>query len=225
MKKYYLFIGVLIMVSLLVVGLQINTGKGPAKDKKIVSDISLINAAVDRYTQENRKMPAKLSDLDLESDLKSRLANYEYKVTAREKYEICAVFETDATNKYQSSYSDSYPDSHKKGYQCFKQESYLPYEPPPNPIPARASTQYPGLCGQTVAGFVLKSQTLLSIDTKTRQLSTSSVSNSKFTWTGNEPPAYNSKCAKITLSELKLNDLVDVYYQSDILIAIQKQTN
>jgi len=101
-------------------------------DLAIANKLSQIDNAINAYYGENKKLPAGLKDLLgggstyylLESDITDPGADktFEYKVVAKDAYELCSTFKTD--NRQQAKDKSVYVDTrwlHGAGYQCLKQ--------------------------------------------------------------------------------------------------------
>lgn len=135
MKKYYLAMTVLAVVSLGAVVWHYAISRGAAEDDRKVRDITSLRMAVDNYYQEKGDLPTSLSDLSLDDDVAKRLPKYEYSHT-NDSYTLCATFANDLSAdgaKYASG--DSEPYYHKKGRQCFTSEvtNYDFYDSSNNP--------------------------------------------------------------------------------------------
>ncbi len=101
-------------------------------DQAIINKFSQIDNAINAYYSENEKLPAALSDLlnggslyfITENDITDPGTNkaFDYKVSAKDTYELCAVFQT--ANKEQGADKSFFFDTrylHDAGYQCLKQ--------------------------------------------------------------------------------------------------------
>lgn len=86
-------------------------------DNRRINDLQQLTQAVDQYWTRNARLPEALADLQnrreyyIPSLLDPRTKeSYEYIVTAGKNYELCAVFETDAsTEAAKAKYSQPYP--------------------------------------------------------------------------------------------------------------------
>lgn len=117
-------------------------------DQAIVNKFSQIDGAVNAYYGENKKLPADLKDLlgggstyyITENDIIDPGTNkvFEYKVDAKDAYELCATFKTE--NKSQADDKSIYVDTrwlHDAGYQCLKQRVTLLDSKIPASVPIR----------------------------------------------------------------------------------------
>jgi type II secretory pathway pseudopilin PulG len=120
MRKYYLAMLIVAAVGLIAVVWQYTLSRGTASDQRKVGDISEMQSKLDTYYQDNAKLPANLSDLDLSEDLSKNLSDYEYTKTSK-SYTLCANFKTDASN---ADYGDDSVYFHGKGRQCFTQDVF-----------------------------------------------------------------------------------------------------
>ena len=119
MKKYYIAMAILAVVSLGAVIWHYAISRGAASDERKVSDITTLQLAVNNYAQDKGTTPASLGTLSLEGAIAKRLSDYEY-LPGDNSFTICATFATDASlddATYGSSSESSY--WHKKGRQCF----------------------------------------------------------------------------------------------------------
>lgn len=125
-------VSTILIIALLVVSAgQIRSTK---QDDMTENDLSNIQTAVLTYGGDNAgKLPASLSDLSLTSATADRLDRYEYHVIDDKRYELCADFLTDTTNRSGQTepvpamreVPDVYPSywsfrDHTKGRVCFK---------------------------------------------------------------------------------------------------------
>lgn len=128
-----LFIVLFSCIGIAVLGLQapaIVKQRNTQQDAKTSTDLLSINIAVESKGSSDSKLPEKLSDLNLDGDIKSRLSKYEYnpKINGVD-YELCAVFKADTTKPKVKSASDDYAGSssitsndyysHHSGRVCF----------------------------------------------------------------------------------------------------------
>lgn len=105
-------------------------------DQAIVNKLSQIDNAINAYYGENKKLPADLNALinggstyyTLASDITDPTTGkiFEYSITAKDGYELCATFKTE--NKSLVNDKMVYVDTrwlHNAGYQCLKQRVTL----------------------------------------------------------------------------------------------------
>lgn len=241
MKRYYVFIAILTIVSVGAVVGQYFTSRGSTHDSQTVSDLSLLQTSADDYATANSRLPATINDIVVKTPphgFKDRLSHYSYRVTASNTFELCADFETDASSRYSSiSTLDDYPGDHKKGHQCFSHKSYAILTPVDKAQSAAINTTTLGSTGLTVCNVKTTAVSFTTgiinaVDTKNSSITirpgvaTGSSTIQGFAWTATTvPPAYDASCAKLTLDTLKAGDSVAVYYPqgSNTAVAIQKQ--
>lgn len=135
MKKYYAFIVCLILFSTIVILAQISTSKGPTEDRKTVQDLQTISYQVEDFARDKKRLPTSLTELSFKADVEKRILNYTYTSKTRSKYELCATFKTDASQKSSrggtsKTISDAY--YHQKGFRCFEVEVYFLEHPLPS---------------------------------------------------------------------------------------------
>lgn len=155
MKRYYIFLAIVAIISGLAITGDYLMRRGPVYDNQAVSDIRAIASAVDSYYLSQNHLPSQLQQLgSLAADTKQRLARYEYRRVSTNSYQLCATFKTKhvtpggiidpATpipasttrtpgaavmpNKILSPVPPN-PDNHDKGFQCFTyyEISIMPY--------------------------------------------------------------------------------------------------
>ncbi len=134
MRKYYIFITLLCLLSVgLATAVIILTGT-PAKQKALqldetrLSDFSSISAEINNFYYVNDKLPNSLNQLKIDAHYIRTTdpetgGSYTYKTTSSNAYELCATFSTDSKDDNRGTTSDmSYPykinRGHKKGYDC-----------------------------------------------------------------------------------------------------------
>ncbi len=225
MKRYYIFIIFLVAFSSMAVAGQYFTSRGSTSDIQTVNDLSLLQTSVDEYGVKNSRLPTDINQIPVNyppRGFKDRLVNYTYKPSSS-SYELCADFKTDAKSRYSGPGASEFPSAHKKGHQCFTRQSEF-FTPPP---------VSPGLvvCGTRISAISSDIDTISSIDLKNNSLTakpasaTTSVTTG-YSWpAGTVPPIYDANCTKLSLSQLKLGDMVAVYVPegSNTAVAIQKQ--
>jgi len=226
MKKYYLAMVGIFLLAAMAIGWNISVTKDPASDNRREADLGSIETAVQRYATKNNKLPASLSSVDLTSDIKGRVKEYDYKPGVGEKYQLCATFKTDTT-KQAASYAtadSADPAIHKTGRMCFDYEVYGVYSATPaypTPAPISSGTAANSVCTTILPASALSdSGTVAKIDTKVGSLTTDVDT---YTWNASAPPlVYNADCKLVGVSTLKVGADIDVYYSStQKLLAIQ----
>jgi hypothetical protein len=117
-------------------------------DERRISDLQQITFAIDSYWQQNKRLPESLENLHdgryyyVESISDPKTGDvYEYLVIDAERYELCAVFETTATEQEKQrgvpkAFSEQIWD-HDIGRGCFNLEVRKPVQGEPILIPAR----------------------------------------------------------------------------------------
>lgn len=100
-------------------------------DLEVLSHFSQIDATVNNYYLESKRVPEKLDDLKEQTPYLNAAAlrdpqngeAYNYQKNSDTEYQLCATFQTDNTgpaNMQDYTYSDRWP--HGEGYQCLKQK-------------------------------------------------------------------------------------------------------
>lgn len=118
MKKYYIAMALLIIFATAAATTLYFLNRGFANDDLRAADISRLQAAVQKYAVDNKKLPDNLKDLKLETSLP--LIDYSYQKNSSSDFSICSTFKED-TRKISGDYSvSSNPIVHSIGYQCFK---------------------------------------------------------------------------------------------------------
>lgn len=134
------------------IGYQVMSS-GLRRDAQAVTDLTALASKIEAYQSKKNKMPAKLSDLSVNSKLEDRLNRYSYSVKKGTKFELCADFSRSAKPEEEESQDDpiyslnsgasdsllaqnktiaSQVKSHDKGKQCYTQDAdpysyYSPY--------------------------------------------------------------------------------------------------
>lgn len=132
-----------VVLAIVFAAIPLQKQRGAYVDSLKVNDMRQLERAVSTYSSKNRKLPEKLDDLELSKEVKARSASlaYQYKKGTGNKYQLCAYFATDASDKkdtttsripsisslsgaeYNSSYDypveDESVTNHKQGDQCF----------------------------------------------------------------------------------------------------------
>lgn len=97
-------------------------------DEQRSQDLERLEASVNEYARENNgTLPDGLDELNqnVKNDVKGSLSDYDYTKSDSNTFELCAVFATDTTDRYDRySYAESANDyySHPRGMQCFTVE-------------------------------------------------------------------------------------------------------
>jgi type II secretory pathway pseudopilin PulG len=120
-------------------------------DQNIINRFSQIDNAINAYYGENKKLPTDLNALInggstyyiLQSDITDPATGkaFDYKVSAKDAYELCATFRT--ANRAMAEEKSYYVDTrwlHDSGYQCLKQRVVLldnNAKPLPASVPVR----------------------------------------------------------------------------------------
>jgi type II secretory pathway pseudopilin PulG len=138
MRKYYVFITLLCLLSIGLVAAAIVLTGTPATqrarqlDETRLADFSGLAAAINSYHAAHDELPQTLEELKEETEYISTedpetKTGYAYKITSDDAYELCATFSTDSKDNPGNTARDSsypYPYSssrdHKKGYDCIK---------------------------------------------------------------------------------------------------------
>lgn len=135
MKKYYIFIAFISLLSIGVIFGHYAITKASVADQRAMDDLRQIKTAIGDSVQKKSKLPASINDLELEGDTKKRVSSYGYKVLTVETFELCANFQEKKKDQYDSSSYDSggydLPNAHEAGYQCFKLKETLPFAEEP----------------------------------------------------------------------------------------------
>jgi hypothetical protein len=159
MRKYYIFIALLCVLSIGLVAAAVIVTGTPAEqrarqlDETRLSDFAGLAAAINNYHATHDKLPQKLGELKEEADYITTTdpetkTGYTYNVTSDDAYELCATFSTDSKDDPESMANDSsYPHpyassrDHKKGYDCISYtvptDTGEPFKPVPMPTVKR----------------------------------------------------------------------------------------
>lgn len=119
MKKNYIFVAVLAVLSAVAIGAQLLLS-GPVKaDKELGERIRLANEQIQQYYGRNDRLPSGLSDISGDK------AGIEYRVLTSDTYELCGTFQTQNLRKNSSASEDvptSYIDTtqHMRGHHCYQ---------------------------------------------------------------------------------------------------------
>jgi type II secretory pathway pseudopilin PulG len=119
MKRYYVFVVVLVVISLAAVVAQGVLGSGARADRELSDRITALNERVQAYYGRHDTLPARLSQVESDG---SKSSGITYRVLNSETYELCATFRTENRPKYAT---DTVPSTyinatnHKRGVQCF----------------------------------------------------------------------------------------------------------
>lgn len=139
MLKYYISIGLVGVLILIIVGVGISIAGNPVSQKDIQLDnlrtsaFDAIKNKISNYYEANGKLPSSLNELGGYNPQDPETQDeFEYKAQPPYDYQLCATFSTDNSEEikrnaysYNTSYSARYQ-IHKKGYDCmtFKIDSY-----------------------------------------------------------------------------------------------------
>lgn len=115
-------------------------------DNTIVMEFDTIDSAINQYYNDKKKMPESLDQLKedynyITDETLSDAAtakNYDYKVVADKKYELCATFHRsnkEEKNRQYFEMKDRWP--HDAGYQCIGQKITVTDNAKPVPLPVR----------------------------------------------------------------------------------------
>lgn len=128
MQKYYIGLAIIAGVCAGAIIWYYAISRGAASDQQKVSDITALQLALDDYSQQKSTLPDNLDQLELDSKLDGRLKDYDYTYNT-DTFTICANFNTDASiDDYYGTDSD--PQYHGKGRQCFTSDVYNSYQDP-----------------------------------------------------------------------------------------------
>ena len=161
MVKHYVFIASLSVFVLIVIITCFKITGSPMfiralkLDSFRIKDFDYIIGAVQKYYQDNNRLPNNLEQLvpqyiEDPNRIKDPETNkpYQYQATSDTNYQICTKFSTSSENKvYKSNYSFyQKADKHKKGYDCLKYTipaKYLKASPSPKPIKVSTPSSSP----------------------------------------------------------------------------------
>lgn len=231
MKKYYAALVVIFLLSGGAIALNISLAQGPTRDNARVQDISDLDDAVEAYANKNDALPSALSDVTVSADLKSRLANYEYKKGTNGKYQLCTTFVTDTTKSAssallsRSSATNDNPDVHTKGIACFDFTAYnLSYRSSSSSssyLP-QTTSYYNTVCASSISSsYTGDTGTISKVDTAAGTITTDTGS---YRWT--LPPSaklvYDANCKVSTVAALKVGAEVEIYHNSAGLIQVMQ---
>jgi competence protein ComGC len=229
MKKYYMAMVLIFVLSGLAIAFNISVSKDPVSDNRQSTDLSTIESAVEQYASKNSKLPASLSSVNLTGDVKDRASNYEYKKGVGGKFQLCATFKTDTTkqaSRYASVADNTDPTAHKKGLVCFDFEAYgvdtttnvnYPQSTAPTGDDSSVTVCTSKLPSSTESDY----GTITKIDTK---VGTISLASGTYAWTttGVGPAVYDVNCKLSSLAALKVGTEIDIYYSANkTVLAIQ----
>ncbi len=131
--RTYFYVALIIVISALVFAFAFGESPVEARNKKldnaILNDFSSIESALNRYHEDNEKLPESLSILEQEIEFISQddltdpetSSVYQYDILGDEKYELCANFRTsnlEDDDRMNEFYKETWP--HDKGHQCIK---------------------------------------------------------------------------------------------------------
>lgn len=131
----YMIVGLVLTIGSLVAAFFTVESPADARarrhDLEVLSHFSQIDATVNNYYLDNKRVPEKIDDLKNQTPylnagaLRDPQTNeaYAYQKNSDLEYQLCATFQTDNTgpaNLQDYTYSDRWP--HASGYQCLKQK-------------------------------------------------------------------------------------------------------
>ncbi len=118
MRKYYIFIAVIAVISAITIVWQ-SLASGPVKaDQALVLRIQTAQSAINDYSSRNNRLPAGLSDIP------GDYGGVTYETTTAQTYKLCGTFLTASIDQHSSTRyppDTNYIDAsqHGKGRQCF----------------------------------------------------------------------------------------------------------
>ncbi|HEY2003513.1 MAG TPA: hypothetical protein VGH44_00160 [Candidatus Saccharimonadia bacterium] len=132
MKRYYIFIGLLVLVAVAATVAQSFMGRSVKTDQGLTQNISDFDTTIQDYALAHNALPQS-NQVPVPGDVA-------YSVTGREAYELCGTFLTENRDPNPSA-NVNVPGTidatyHGKGYQCFNGSVSLPntvIEPAPKP--------------------------------------------------------------------------------------------
>lgn len=91
--------------------------RGAVADSLIESDLRSIEQSITDYSSEEGELPSNMSKLDLDADIIKRAEKHDYSYYKKSynKYELCAVFNTDSRSQ---AYGYKYA-KHREGKECY----------------------------------------------------------------------------------------------------------
>ena len=123
MKRYYIAMILLVFISAATITAHYLVTRPVIADEQRTNDIVQLQVATNNYHNSHNSLPDALSQLELsDTDLRTRLGNYNYTKATASTYEICATFQTNAStsSRVEEDRATESPYTHKQGYQCFK---------------------------------------------------------------------------------------------------------
>lgn len=134
MKRYYMFMGLLVIVAVVATIVQSQMSKGVKADQNLSQKISDLGNTVQDYALSHRALPL--------ANQVSVPSGVTYTVTDRASYKICGTFLTENINSNPNTNlntADMGVDAtyHGKGYQCFNGSVTLPDITSPAPTPSK----------------------------------------------------------------------------------------
>lgn len=135
MKKYYIFIVVLFIFSVIVGVAHEMMSRDKRADQKTLNELQKINDGIQLYADQKKRLPSSLNDITLPEVTRANLSNYIYKNNGLRDsrgdylYELCGTFKRPSVVKYENreeyeTYLGSAP--HSAGNHCFKIKAYAP---------------------------------------------------------------------------------------------------
>jgi hypothetical protein len=129
MKRYYIFLATVAVISVIAVMVSNFQRRDPVHDRTAVSDLNTLSNEIDTYYLREKELPTSLSDITVQDrNVLSRASRYDYRKVSQTSYELCAIFKTKNRENYMSSRPEPVPDdgtqkpdpsNHDKGHECF----------------------------------------------------------------------------------------------------------
>jgi len=147
MKRYYIFMVLLVVVTVVAVVAQSVLGRGVGADQKLAQRMSDFDTKVTDYANTNNVLPSA-------SQLGGTPAGVIYQITGASTYKLCGTFATannaPAGTDQPANYEYMDTTYHGKGYVCFEDDVTIAQptpvgtpEPTPAKTPAPAATAHP----------------------------------------------------------------------------------
>jgi len=209
MKKYYIAITFLLVAGLAIAVSHFFVGRDAVSDALRVEDIQKLESTVQKYADDNKKLPDSIKDLQPDATLKYH--DYTYQKNSDSDFSICATFKNNAHPAYYASSND--PASHKAGHQCFSNTASnlvrSTYQPAPAPQ-SRAVCGYPHKDDNEKAVSTIK-----TIDVANFRLTvdTGSGLTQTYYWAGPAyaPYVFDANCKQITIQDVHVGQKVILY--------------
>lgn len=197
--------------------------RGSASDSLRAADITKLQATVQRYADDNKKLPDSLKDLKSDSTL--TYTDYTYQKNSSSEFSICSTFKTDTHLVYGSYGNSTSPNAHTIGYQCFKNTVWnlkpvapVTYQPAPAPTSAQST-----FCGKAYDSFAVKPKpvakvTFINLQQFSNKFSTTGGPGGTdiwYHWDNQVPLVYDINCKQLKLQDVQVNQQVVVYATAD----------